>query len=99
MEIGLGRLTVHLGCRLIKARDDVLHQESLVRAGLKPGLVVHIFQEDHKEEIHREDGGGFLRHLYLQDGRSSVNLVNLWLAQHGNRIALLVVTPIGDSVL
>ena len=56
MEIGLERLTVHLGCRLIKERDDVLHPESLIKEGLKPGLVVHIFQEGHKEEIHKRTG-------------------------------------------
>ena len=98
-KLRLGRLIVHHEYRLSKVKDAVLHQESLVRAGLKPSLVVRTFQEDHQRETHREDEGGFLRHLYLQNGRSTVNLVNLWPAQRGNRIALLVVTPIGDSVL
>ena len=80
-------------------KNAVLHQESLVRAGLKPVLVVRTLQKDHRGETYREDEGGFLRHLYLQNGRSSANLVNLWLAQHGNRIALLVVKPTGGSVL
>ena len=98
-ELRLGRLIVHHEYRLSRVKDAVLHQESLVRAGLKPGLVVRTFQEDHRGETYRENEGGFLRHLYLWDGRSIVNLVNLWPVQRGNRIALLVATTIRDSVM
>ena len=98
-ELRLGRLIVHHEYRLSKVKDVILHQESLVRAGLKPGLVVRTFQEEYRGETHRKDEGGFLRHLYLRDGRSIINLVNLWPVQRGNRIVLLVATPIGDSVM
>ena len=98
-ELRLGRLIVHHEYRLSRVKDDVLHREFLVGVSLKPVPVARTFQEDHGGETHREDEGGFLRHRYHRVGHITINLVNLWPVQHGNRIVLPVATPIGDNVI